>query len=110
AAPGLGQSADGPSQHGQAIENDSGCRVPLIDDDEAWARLPPVEDASGARLPHWARALAGTLPRTTAAMLDLDYLYRTSEAFDPRLRARMRWVAARANRCEYSQDYARADL
>src|SRR5205814_4206294 len=41
---------------------------------------------------------------------DLDYLYRTSDAFDPRLRARMRWVAARANRCEYSQDYARADL
>jgi alkylhydroperoxidase family enzyme len=84
--------------------------VPLLDDDEAWARLPPVEESSAARLPHWARALAGTMPRITAAMLDLDYLYRTSDAFDPRLRARMCWVAARANRCEYSQDYARADL
>src|SRR5262249_20304227 len=27
-----------------------------------------------------------------------------------RLRARMRWVAARANRCEYGQRYAEADL
>ncbi len=110
AAPGLGQPAAALSQHGQPNRDDSRSRVPLLDDDEAWARLPPVEEASGARLPHWARALAGTLPRTTAAMLDLDYLYRTSDAFDPRLRARMRWVAARANRCEYSQDYARADL
>jgi alkylhydroperoxidase family enzyme len=110
AAPGLGQSAAAPSQHGQPDRDDSRGRVPLLDDDEAWARLPPVEEASGARLPHWARALAGTMPRITAAMLDLDYFYRTSDAFDPRLRARMRWVAARANRCEYSQDYARADL
>jgi alkylhydroperoxidase family enzyme len=110
AAPGWGQSAEAPSQHRQPNKDVSRCFVPLLDDDDAWARLPPVEEASSARLPHWARALAGTLPRTTAAMLDLDYLYRTSDAFDPRLRARMRWVAARANRCEYSQDYARADL
>jgi alkylhydroperoxidase family enzyme len=93
-----------------AGEQDSLCRVPLLDDDEAWARLPPVEDAAGTRLPHWARALAGALPRTTAAMLELDYLYRASDAFDPKLRARMRWVAAEANRCEYTMAYARADL
>ena len=85
-------------------------RVALLDDEAAWERLPAVEQTAGRRLPHWARALAGALPRTTAAMLQLDYLYRTSAAIDPKLRARMRWVAARANRCVYSQEYARADL
>src|SRR5260370_18200114 len=72
-----GQPAEAPGRHGPAGENDARCRVPLLDDDEVWVRLPPVEDASGGRMPHWARALAGTLPRTTAPMLDLDYLYRT---------------------------------
>ncbi|MBI3866217.1 MAG: hypothetical protein HY290_30425 [Planctomycetia bacterium] len=84
--------------------------LPVLDDDDAWALLPEVEDASSRRLPVWARALAGSLPRTTAAMLELDYLYRTSDAFDRKLRARMRWVAARANRCEYSRAVAEADL
>src|SRR5262245_43371086 len=80
-------------------------RIPLLDEDAAWEKLPAVEEASGRRLPHWARALAGALPRTTAAMLELDCLYRTSDAIEPRLRARMRWVAGRANRCEYAQRY-----
>src|SRR5579863_326636 len=88
----------------------SPCRVPLLSDEAAWERLPPVEQASRRSLPHWARALAGSLPRSTAAMLELDFLYRTSDAFDPKLRAKMRWVAARANRCAYSQEYAQADL
>lgn len=82
----------------------------VLNDDEAWARLPETEVASGRRLPTWARALAASLPRTTAAMLELDFLYRTSDAFDPRLRAKMRWVAARANRCDYSRKYAESDL
>ena len=33
------------------------CRVPLLDDDAAWERLPAVEETSSRRLPHWARAL-----------------------------------------------------
>jgi len=82
----------------------------LPDDDDAWSRLPAIEEASGQRLPNWARALAGSLPRTTAAMLELDYLYRTSVEFDPKLRAKMRWVAAQANGCAYAQKYAEADL
>src|SRR5262249_13171830 len=60
--------------------------------------------------PGWARALAGTLPRTTAAMLELDYLYRTSTEFDPKLRAKMRWAAARINHCSYSERYAEFDF
>lgn len=90
-----------------AEESESRPRVELLDDEEAWSRLPPVERPN---LPNWARALAGSLPRTTAAMLELDYLYRTSTEIDSRLRARMRWTAAQANRCGYSTAYAEADL
>lgn len=86
------------------------CRLPVLDDDEAWRRLPRLEDVAARRLPIWARALAGPLPQTTAAMLELDYLYRTSDAIDPRLHAKLRWVAAEANRCAYSQQYAESDL
>lgn len=83
---------------------------PLLSDEEAWGKLPAVEDASSRRLPDWARALAGTLPRTTAAMLELDNLYRSTTELNPKLRAKMRWMAARANGCLYSQAYAEADL
>lgn len=87
------------------------CRLATLDDEAAWKRLPPrMKDSSNRPLPIWARALAGPLPYTTAAMLELDHVYRTSDSIDPRLRATMRWVAARANRCDYSQRYAEADL
>lgn len=89
----------------------SKCRIPVLDNDAAWQRLPKTEEeVPDRRLPVWARALVGPLPRTTAAMLELDHVYRTSEAYDPKLRAKMRWAAARANRCSYGQLYAEADL
>jgi len=87
-----------------------GARVPLLSDEEAWKRLPAVESGGGQPLPAWARALAASLPRTTAAMLDLDRLHRTRSPLDPLLRGKMRWVAADANRCAYSRAYAAADL
>jgi hypothetical protein len=87
-----------------------GARFPILDDDAAWERLPAVEATSSRSLPLWARSVAASLPQTAAVMLEQDYAYRTSEAFDPKLRARMRWVAANANRCAYSQAYAEADL
>jgi alkylhydroperoxidase family enzyme len=58
----------------------------------------------------WARALAVTLPHTTAAMLELDFLHRAKSPLEPRLRGQMRWVAARTNGCRYSEAYAAADL
>jgi alkylhydroperoxidase family enzyme len=61
-------------------------------------------------LPVWARALAKTLPHTTAAMLELDHLHRARSPLDPKLRGQLRWVAARANRCKYGEAYALADL
>jgi alkylhydroperoxidase family enzyme/thiol-disulfide isomerase/thioredoxin len=84
--------------------------VPLLKDEEAWKRLPPVEKGADQPLPSWALALADTLPRTTSRMLELDYLQREKSPLDPKLRAKMRWVAAHANRCDYGESYALADL
>lgn len=84
--------------------------IPLLDQKSAWARLPKTESGGGGPLPSWARALADSLPRTTAAMLDFDRLHRTKSPLGPVLRGKMRWVVADANRCEYSKAYAAADL
>jgi alkylhydroperoxidase family enzyme len=81
-------------------------RLPVLNDPEAWKHLPPAEQP----LPVWARVLAPSLPRTTAAMLELDYLQRARSPLDPKLRGKMRWVAAHANQCAYTEAYAAADL
>ncbi len=85
-------------------------RVPLLSVEEAWKKLPPVEQGSGRPLPNWALALADTLPRTTAALLELDHAQRTKSPLEPALRAKLRWVAAHANRCTYAEAHALADL
>ena len=85
-------------------------RVPLLDNADAWEHLPRATQGAGQPLPGWARALAWSLPRTTAAMLDLDRLHRTRNPLGPVLRGKMRWVAADANKCEYARAYAEADL
>jgi alkylhydroperoxidase family enzyme len=95
------RAADGPAANP---------RFPLLSDEQAWKRLPSAEEGSGQPLPAWARALADALPRTTAAMLELDYLHRTHNPLEPALRGKMRWVAAHANRCAYTEALAAADL
>jgi alkylhydroperoxidase family enzyme len=85
-------------------------RVPVLKGADAWKRLPSAEKGGDTPLPVWARALADAMPRTTAAMLELDYLHRARSPLDPKLRGRMRWVAANANRCAYGEAYAAADL
>jgi alkylhydroperoxidase family enzyme len=87
-----------------------GARVPLLSDADAWKRLPAVVSGGGQRLPTWTRALAASLPRTTAAMLDLDRIHRTRSPLGPLLRGKIRWVAAQANHCDYSMAYAEADM
>jgi alkylhydroperoxidase family enzyme len=79
-------------------------------DAECWKRMPRAESGGGQPLPAWAKAVATRLPRTAAAMLELDLAQRTKSPLDPVLRAKMRWVIARANRCDYSELYALADL
>lgn len=71
--------------------------------------MPYLENENGQRLPVWIRALAVSLPKTAAAMLDLDYAQRVESTLPPRLRAQLRWMAADANRCEYAKAYARFD-
>lgn len=83
--------------------------VPMLDNEAAWRHLPDCDDA-GAILPGWARALAASHPHTTAAVLELDGVYRARSGLDPTLRAKIRWTAAHANRCEYGMAYAIADL
>ncbi len=80
-----------------------------MSNEEAWRRLPPTDRGGDPPLPSWARVLAGSIPRTTAALLRVDYVHRARNPLDPGLRAEMRWVAAHANRCAYSEAYALAD-
>lgn len=84
--------------------------IQVLSDAEAWERLPKTVSGGGQSLPIWARAVAVHLPRTAAAMLELDYAQRTASPVNPVLRAKMRWVVANANHCEYSKAYAIADL
>ncbi len=84
--------------------------LPVLSDREAWRFLPAAKSGAGQPLPAWARATARALPRTTAAMLDLDRMHRTRSPLGPILRGKMRWIAARANRCDYAMAYAEADL
>lgn len=96
---------------GAARADEPGTRraLDVLDDAAAWHRLS-LERVTEARLPIWARALATPLPRTTVAMLELDYLHRVASPLEARLRARIRWTAAHANRCPYGAETALADL
>jgi alkylhydroperoxidase family enzyme len=85
---------------------DPPARLPAATHDEAW-RLLPRENPP---LPVWARTLVGPLPRTTAAMLDLDHTQRAKNPLGPILAEKLRWAAADAMGCEYGRRYAEADL
>jgi alkylhydroperoxidase family enzyme len=85
-------------------------RVPVLSTQDTWKHLPTAEVGGGNPLPIWARTLGASLPGTTAAMLELDYKQRAQSPLDPKLRGRMRWVAAHASRCSYGEAYAVADL
>jgi len=84
--------------------------VTLLTDEECWKRMPAVVSGGGQPLPNWVRGVVEHLPRTAGAMLQLDLAQRTKSPLDPILRAKMRWIIARANRCAYTQAYALADL
>jgi alkylhydroperoxidase family enzyme len=90
---------------GQSPANDTRS-FPLLSDEESWRSLGSVVQGPRQPLPSWARALAGLVPRTTGAMLALDFAHRARSPLDPKLRAALRWVAASANHCAYSQAYA----
>jgi len=84
--------------------------ISISENSEAWKFLPPADKGTGQPLPAWVRITARSLPRTTAALLDLDFLHRAKSPLDPKLRAEMRWVSAHANHCDYTRAIAAADL
>lgn len=88
---------------------DDGRAATPPEDEACWKLLPPIESGGGGPLPNWVKAMAGSLPRTAAALLELDFAHRTRGPLDPKLRAAMRRVAAGANGCAYTAAYAEAD-
>jgi alkylhydroperoxidase family enzyme len=85
-------------------------RFPELSNLEAWIQLPEAVEGAGEELPAWARVLAGSLPTTTSKMLELDWLQRQQSPLEPKLRGKLRWTVAKANRCDYTRAYAEADL
>ena len=81
-----------------------------LSDADVWSLLPEVASGEKTALPNWAKAVATQLPRTAAAMIELDAAFRTLGPLDPVLRAKLRWIIAHANQCRYSEAYALADL
>jgi hypothetical protein len=80
---------------------------PALPDEGAWNILPPQKTPA---LPEWARVLVGPLPKTTAKMLELDYLHRTKNPLGARFAARLRYTVATELQSEYGRRIAAADL
>lgn len=80
---------------------------PVLPGDDAWSKLPPQKKPD---LPEWARVLAGPLPKTTAKMLELDYLHRAKNPLGVLFAARLRLEVASALHSQYGTEAARADL
>lgn len=80
-----------------------------VSNEQAWTLLPTPTEGQSTPLPVWARLMVTDLPKTTAALLELDYAQRTAGSVEPKLRAAMRFVAAKSIRCAYSQATAALD-
>ena len=79
---------------------------PLIENEAAWNMLP----RENPLLPPWARALVGPLPKTTAKMLELEYLHRAKNPLRPELAAVLQWTVADSLGCKFGKATAEADL
>ncbi len=101
---------DIPDEPAKTLQGSTKAFVPLASQAEAWKYLPPATQKDDQPLPAWSLALAKTLPRATAALLQLDYLHRQKNPIEARLRGQIRYVAAKANGCVYGQEQAASDL
>ncbi len=81
-----------------------------ISDEQAWDLLPSLAKGDRQPLPNWIKPVVIQMPRTAAAMLELDNAFRDGGPLDPILRAKLRWIIAHANHCEYGEAQALADL
>lgn len=73
---------------------------------EVWKALPRTDPA----LPAWAGPLVRPLPKTVAAMLDLDHAQRAKNPLGTALAAKVRWVVFDTLDCGYGRQSAAADL
>jgi alkylhydroperoxidase family enzyme len=78
-------------------------------DAECWRKMPTTVDGKTPALPSWIRMVAKEMPKTAAAFLELDLAQRTAGPVEPKLRAAIRWAAAKANGCQYTMSIAAAD-
>lgn len=92
------------------VRAQSSAYVPLLAEDAAWKALPPCKRDADQPLPAWVRALARSLPQTTAAMLELDRRHREQNPLGRRLASLARWVAAHANESAYMMKQIDGDL
>jgi alkylhydroperoxidase family enzyme len=83
--------------------------LPQLSTAAAWLALPAGEGKSGP-LPGWARTLAWSSPRTTAALIQLEQAMRVKSPVDAKLRAKVRWACARQTGSRYGEVAALADL
>lgn len=81
-----------------------------LSDEQAWALLPGLSNGEKHALPNWVKPILLQMPRTAAALLELDAAFRTLGPLDASLRAKLRWMVASTNQCKYSQATALADL
>src|SRR5580704_17296008 len=79
---------------------------PLIGNDDAWNMLPRENPA----LPPWARVLVGPLPKTTAKMLELEYLHRAKNPLGAELAGLIQWTVADTLGSKFGKATAEADL
>ncbi len=98
------------TQTAKGLQPNRTTRFQAVSQEEAWKLLPQCEEGAGQKLPAWALVLVTSMPYTTASMLELDTIYRTSDELDHGFRARLRWTAAMANGCEYTAQYALSDM
>ncbi len=81
-----------------------------LSDEQAWALLPTLATGEKQPLPNWIKPVVLQMPRTAAAMLELDKAFRDGGPLEPALRAKLRWIIAHANGCGYGRELALADL
>jgi alkylhydroperoxidase family enzyme len=79
---------------------------PSIENEAAWNLLP----RENPPLPPWARVLIGPLPKTTAKMLELDYLQRAKNPLGSELAGLIQWTVADTLGTKFGKATAEADL
>lgn len=81
-----------------------------LSDEQVWKMLPELATGEKTSLPNWIKPIALQMPRTAAAMLELDSAFRTQGPLDAALRAKLRWIIAHANQSAYGEALALLDF